>query len=192
GDLRRQITCYCEAAPDYKAGRMPQFTVQLRCPSPFWQDESRDEVHVAEWEGLMEFDDANGLQLDADWRIGNRTAELIVEVTNAGDVDCGLTVVFVAEGAVTNPELMNAETLKAIKLNIEMVSGDRIEVTTAYGQKSAILTRSGELYNIFRCIDESTDFLQLEVGANLFVADAGTNASSLNTTILHSDLYLGV
>jgi len=192
GELRRRIACYAETAPNYTPGVMPQFVIQLRCPNPYWQDETQAEAQVAEWEGGMIFDETDGLQLTDEWEVGRRTGDLIVTVENGGDVDCGLTIVFEAEGTVVNPQLMNAGTLEFVKLNTTMVSGDRIEVTTAYGQKNAVLIRSGVRTGIFRLLDPNTTFLQLRVGENLFTCDADENAANLTAKIQYSNQYLGV
>jgi len=192
GDLRRHIFCYPETAPNYTPGKLPTFAILLRCPSPYWQGETTEEVRIAEWEGLMEFDETDGLQLGDNWEIGSRTGELIVNVENKSDVDCGMTIVFVAEGSVTNPMLMNVETLAYVKLNVSMQDGDRIEVTTAYGQKTAVLIRAGVRTSIFRLLHQDTTFLQVRVGENLFLCDADENAGNLTASILFSGQYLGV
>ena len=192
GSLRRHICCYPETAPNYTPGKMPAFAILLRCPDPFWHGETTEEVHIAEWESLMEFDGEDGLQLGDDWEIGRRTGELIVNVANESDVDCGMTIFFEAEGSVTNPMLMNVETLEYVKLNVEMIDGDRIEVTTAYGQKSAVLIRSGEKSSIFRRLDQNTSFLKMRVGENLFLCDADANTANLTARILFDGQYLGV
>ena len=192
GELRRHIICYPETAPNYTPGKMPTFTILLRCPSPFWQGETTEIVRIAEWEGMMEFDEENGLQLGDDWEIGSRTGELIVNVENKGDVDCVMTIVFDAEGTVTNPKLINVETLEYVKVNYVMMSGDRIEVTTAYGQKTAVLIRNGQKTSIFRKLDQNTTFMQLRVGESLFQCDADENAINLTASIQFSGQYLGV
>ena len=192
GSLRRRIACYAETAPNYTSGVLPQFVIQLRCPSPYWQEETVAEAQVAEWEGGMIFDETDGLQLTDTWEVGRRTGDLIVTVENAGDVDCGLKIIFEAEGTLVNPVMMNAGTLEFVKLYTTMISGDRIEVTTEYGQKKAVLIRSGVTTNIFRLLDPNTTFLQLRVGENLFTCDADQNAANLVAKIQYSNQYLGV
>ena len=87
---------------------------------------------------------------------------------------------------------MNVETLDFVKLNLVMLDGDRIEITTAYGQKTAVLIRSGVKTGIFRLLDQDTTFLQMRVGENLFLCDADENAGNLTASILFSGQYLGV
>jgi len=65
-------------------------------------------------------------------------------------------------------------------------------VTTAYGQKNAVLIRSGVRTGIFRLLDPNTTFLQLRVGENLFTCDADENAANLTAKIQYSNQYLGV
>ncbi len=192
GSLRRKIGCYAEAAPHYTKGKFPQFTIQLTCPDPFWEDENVIDVAVAEWEGGMIFDSTDGLELTDEWMIGSRTENLIVTEDNEGDIACGMTVIFEATGTVINPALMNAETLEFIRLAISMESGDRIEVQTGYGEKSAVLIREGVKTSVFYAIDPDTTFLQLQVGENLISCDADENAGNLTATLRYNRKYLGV
>lgn len=192
GSLRRRIPCYAEAAPHYTSSRFPQFVIQLTCPDPFWKDETVEATRVAEWEGGMIFDTTDGLELADGWVIGSRTGDLIVTVTNNGDVACGMTLVFEAEGRVVNPVIRNAETLEFIRLVTEMSGGDRIEITTGYGEKAVVLTRNGAQTNLFRTLDPESTFLQMQVGDNLFACDAQENVANLTVTIRYLRRYLGV
>lgn len=58
-----------------------------------------------------------------------------MNVYNSGDVKSGIRIEFRAIGAVTNPVLLNVDTREFIKLNISLVAGDVLTVSTATVKK---------------------------------------------------------
>lgn len=191
-DVERRITCYAESAPEYKeTPNWPQFTIDLICPSPFWEEMTGESIPLSEWEGYFEFPEPQGLELTDGWEIGGRSANLIVTVPNEGDVDSGMTIRFTSLGSVTNPAIRNVVTDEYMRLNIKMERGDVIEVTTQYGSKRATLYREDAAENIFRTVDSGATFLQLAVGDNLFRVEADEGLIDLDASVSYSNQYLG-
>ena len=160
-----------------------QFTVQLTCLNPFWREEAETREDIATWIGGFEFPTPDGLQLFEGWQIGYRQPSLIVNVYNSGDVKAGIRIDFRALGAVTNPQLLNVDTQEFIKLNLEMLAGDVLTVSTGYGEKSVTLTRGGVTSDAFRYLDVDSSYLQLSVGDNLFRYSAEENTENLEVSI---------
>ena len=151
GDFRRVIGCKIDDAPIFK--RKPifeQFTVSLSCLNPFWREETETREDIATWIGGFEFPVPDGLELYDGWEIGYRQPSLIVNVYNSGDVKSGIRIEFRAIGAVTNPVLLNVDTREFIKLNISLVAGDVLTVSTGYGEKAVKLNRGGVITDAFR------------------------------------------
>ncbi len=151
GDFRRVIGCKIDDAPIFK--RKPifeQFTVSLSCLNPFWREETETREDIATWIGGFEFPVPDGLELYDGWEIGYRQPSLIVNVYNSGDVKSGIRIEFRAIGAVTNPVLLNVDTREFIKLNISLVAGDVLTVSTGYGEKAVKLNRGGMITDAFR------------------------------------------
>lgn len=193
GDFKRVIHCRIDSAPIYsKSPILERFTVNLNCLNPFWREESETIEDIASWIGGFEFPLPDGLELNENWEIGYREPSLIVNVFNKGDVKSGLKVEFRALGTVTNPMLLNVNTREYLKLNIEMNAGDILTVSTGYGEKAAKLNRGGIISDAFRYIDIDSTYLQITAGANLFRYSADSNEASLEVTIYHNNLYLGV
>jgi len=150
GDFRRVIGCKIDDAPIFK--RKPifeQFTVSLSCLNPFWREETETREDIATWIGGFEFPVPDGLELYDGWEIGYRQPSLIVNVYNSGDVKSGIRIEFRAIGAVTNPVLLNVDTREFIKLNISLVAGDVLTVSTGYGEKAVKLNRGGTITDAF-------------------------------------------
>nr|DAH28891.1 MAG TPA: tail protein [Caudoviricetes sp.]DAU37806.1 MAG TPA: tail protein [Caudoviricetes sp.] len=193
GDYRREIICYAETAPQYKAGASwPEYTIDLLCPSPFWLEATPSYEAISTWEGGFEFPLPDGLELAEGWEVGGRTENIIVTVQNAGDVECGVTVQFTALGAVSTPQILNIITGEYIKVNTSMQAADVIEVSTHYGNRKATLIRGDTRTNIFRLVDSGSTFFQMDVGANLFKVAAASGIADLDTTVIYSNQYLGV
>ena len=177
GDFRRVIGCKIDDAPIFK--RKPifeQFTVSLSCLNPFWREETETREDIATWIGGFEFPVPDGLELYDGWEIGYRQPSLIVNVYNSGDVKSGIRIEFRAIGAVTNPVLLNVDTREFIKLNISLVAGDVLTVSTGYGEKAVKLNRGGTITDAFRYLDVDSSYLQIAVGDNLFRYSADANA----------------
>ena len=168
GDFRRVIGCKIDDAPIF----------------------TREDI--ATWIGGFEFPVPDGLELYDGWEIGYRQPSLIVNVYNSGDVKSGIRIEFRAIGAVTNPVLLNVDTREFIKLNISLVAGDVLTVSTGYGEKAVKLNRGGTITDAFRYLDIDSSYLQIAVGDNLFRYSADANAENLEVSIYHNNLYLGV
>ena len=190
GDFRRQIACFPEKAPMYSGDRYYDlYTIDLVCPSPFWEEVTSSSVSVSSWESGWEFP----FEIDdAGFIFGNKSLGVTVYVTNSGDTECGMSVKFTALGPVTNPELLNIRTGEFLRVNTSMIAGDQIIINTHYGNKTAHLIRDKQACPIFRYIDADSTFFMLDLGTNAFQAGAEFGAGDLDITITYSNQYLGV
>ncbi len=201
GGYKRVIGCTVDSAPVFV--RQPiytSFTIQLLCLNPFWREESEVREDVAAWVGAFEFpiraddDKPDGLEIpiEGTWEIGYRQPSLIVSVFNGGDVKAGIRIDFRALGALTNPSLLNVNTGQYIKVNMDMLAGDVLSVSTGYGEKAVTLRRNDADSDAFRYLDVDSSYLQLDVGDNVFRYEADTGLNNLEVTIYHNNYYLGV
>lgn len=192
GDFRRVIGCRVDNAPVFPAKKkvLQEFTVQLICHNPFWQDEAESKEDIASWVGGIEFEieipDDTGIEM------GWREPSLIVNVFNSGDVKSGLRIDFRALGTVVDPSILNIDTGEFIKVNYILEAGDVLSVSTYYGKKEVTLKTGVETVDAFRYLDVDSSYIQLEVGDNLFRYDAQNNVEGLEVSIYHNNQYLGV
>lgn len=169
---------------------MQRFLVQFVCPNPFWMDLHSKKEEVALWQGDFEF----MLEIPEEGiEMGHRVSNLICNVYNGGDVECGMKIQFRALATVRNPSLFNINSREFIKINQTLEAGDVLEVTTEFTNKRIELVRSnGSRENVFNWIDLDSEFLQLTVGDNLFRYDAESGIDNLEVSIYYTPLYLGV
>jgi hypothetical protein len=194
---RRVIDCILDNSPKFTPGAVYDgFTVVLRCPYPLWREKSEERTDVASWAGGFELPEPDGLEIyesDTTWEIGYREPALIVNVYNPGDWSAGVRAEFRALGTLTNPSLLNVKTGKFIRLtNLQLTAGDKVVISTGYGQKRITLTRGGVTFDAFQYWDIDSTYFELEPGDNLFSYDADSGKEMLEVSIYHDNYYLGV
>ena len=185
----KYIDCKVEKAPTITKEKWPKYLVSFFCANPYWQDLAQIKAEIASWVGGFSFP----LELvTGGIEMGTRSPSLIVNVSNNGDVECGMTVQFTAEATLTDPSILNVTTGEYIKILKTMVAGEVLTVTTHFGAKKVESTLNGVTTNAFNFIDLGSTFMQLNVGDNLLKYDAGTNVANLTVVIYYTPQYLGV
>ncbi|QXE20003.1 phage tail family protein [Clostridium sp. 001] len=167
-----------------------QFLIQLDCFNPFWMDVQESKEEIALWVGDFHFP----LIIPPDGiTMGHRISNLIVNVCNKGDVECGMRIEFTALATVVNPSLFNVYTRKFIKVRRTLQAGDKLNINTSFANKRVEIVKSnGTVTNVFNWIDLQTTFLQLAVGDNLLRYDAEKGLDNLEMAVYYRPLYVGV
>lgn len=190
--VSRKIKCVADGLPTMALkSRITdcEGEVVLLAHDPFFQDVEEKKLEVATWHNALKFP----LTIPRQGMIfGYKEPSLIANIINEGDIECGLTIEFIAKGTVKNPSLLNINTQEYIKVNRTMVAGERITVSTGYNNKKIVSELDGITTNIMNYLDLNSTFLQLEVGDNLFRYDAEDNLSQLEVNIRYTQRYLGV
>ncbi len=196
GNQVKEIMGIAETTPVFPGGSgskglyYQKFLLHLICHKPFWQDliEGREEIAlwVSDWEFPVEIP-ADGMEF------GHRATTLIKNIINNGDVECGIRVEFRALSTVSNPSIFDFNSREFIKVKQDLVAGDKLIITTHFGNKRVELIKSdGTVKNVFNYIDLDSTFLQLQPGDNLLQYDAEQGIDNLEVSIYHRPLYLGI
>ena len=186
------INCEVDSSPTFKdrTSVIQPFLIQLFCPDPFWQDLEEYKEEVAAWLGDFEFNlelnDDEGIEL------GHRESNLIANINNVGDVECGMRLELTALATVVKPSILNIYTREFIKVNRTLIAGDTLVISTYYADKRIELIRNGVKTNVLYYIDLSSTFLQLSPGINSLRYDAESGIDNLELAIYYKPLYLGV
>lgn len=186
------IDCIVESSPAFKDpfSNMQEFLIQLYCANPYWQDIQESKEEIALWVGDFKFP----LEIPPEGILmGHRESNLIVNIFNKGDVECGMRIEFSALATVVNPSILNVYTQKYIKVKRTLVAGDKLIINTDFGNKKVEMIKSnGLINNVFNWIDLRSEFLQLDVGDNLLRYDAEQGIDNLEVSIYYKPLYIGV
>ena len=191
-DYERVIECHPENAPVWDQSKvLPKYTIDLICPNPFWSSiGSSNTAMIVGWDPQWEFEIKI---IENNFVFGNRIQYQNVDVTNDGDVACGMEVRFIADtGPVTNPELQCVTTGEFLRIKTTLQTGDVLRVKTGYGQKSAVIRRGDTDINVFRYLDTDSTFIQLPPGTTRFDSAASLGYMDMLCDIIWSNAYLGV
>ncbi|MGH4125093.1 MAG: phage tail family protein [Clostridium sp.] len=191
GAGEHKIQCVVQdIAPKNRIEPVQQFLIQLYCHNPFWEELQEAKEEIATWVGDFEFE----LEIpDEGIEMGHRESNLIVNILNKGDAECGMRIEFTALATVVNPSLFDIYTRKFLKVKRTLQAGDKLVVNTSFANKKVELIKSnGIAQNVINWIDLQTTFLQLAVGDNLLRYDADQGIDNLECAIYHSHLYVGV
>ncbi len=171
-----------------------KFKVEGFCPDPLFAEQKESKITAANTVGLFRFPLIISQNPNPPGGIlfGLRQPSLIVAIGNTGSVPVGMKVVFKAKGTLVGPSLTNVNTQKYFKVNKSMVAGEEIVLNTIIGEKKIVGTLNGNTTNYFKYRDLDSEWLQLQVGDNLFRYDAEQNVENLEVYIYYNNKYLEV
>lgn len=111
-----------------------------------------------------------------------------VELTNGGDVACGLRAHIEMHGPVTDPCIINTGTGEHIRVLGSFDSGDVLVISTEQRAKSVQLNGQNHMHRL----DRSSVFFSLAVGDNTIRYSASDGHGNMAMYIYYTPLYLGV
>ncbi|MED4358735.1 phage tail family protein [Geobacillus stearothermophilus] len=190
-EIVREIKAVPDGVPVFPSGkenRGPKFQkalVNLLCPDPFWLTEEKVDQLVV-WEGGLEFP----LELPAFFsQQSDNKAKILF---NGGDEKTPIFVTF--HGPATAPiRIINVTTGEFIEVNQSLLPGERLEISTAFGQKRVTkVLADGTEVNAFHYISLDSTFFQLIPGNNLLDYSTGADYERAAVTITWRNRYLSV
>lgn len=164
-------------------------TVNVICPSPYWQDAQSIVTEISQIIDMFHF-----------WFASTAEPEIVfgyidpivsVEVENGGDVETGLVFEIYAREQVINPRVVDYVTGEFIQVNTTMEASDLITIDTRAGHKTATLLRAGETSNVFNRVARGSTWLQLPIGGSVYTYTAD-EPTRMNVEIKHTNIYEGV
>ncbi len=171
-----------------------KFKIEGYCPNPLFSEKVEHRVAAASTMPMFHFPLIISKEPKSPGGVifGLRQPSLIVAINNSGAVSVGMKIVLKAKGKLRGPSLINVNTQKHFKINKAMQAGEEIVINTNIGEKKIQGTLNGITSNYFKFRDLDSEWLQLEVGDNLFKYDADENVDNLEVYIYYSNKYLEV
>lgn len=183
----RKADYYVESIDVEESGKIRQATISLICPDPVWKALEDEVVSMAQVEGDIEFP----AELADEFTVSHRNESVMATIDNDSNAARGLTIIFEAAGAVTNPTLIEVTRQDRLQVNVTMHSGDILTVTTGNGNKRVQLTSDGVTTNVNSLWVYGSTWLQAEPGRNIYRYTADSGEDSLSTTIRSTPAYWG-
>ncbi len=170
-----------EQTPEITPGNGVQFfQTKLKALYPYWRTAEEHSTQLAGLEALFRFPFCTG----GTWYISRHTSSYFTTVENSGNVPIEFKITFTATTAIENPEIRHVGTGAKIMLRKAMVAGEKIIVSTVYGDKGVLcISPKGEKTNGFRYLTlDSNLSMALLPGKNILRTDA-VNRSGLNVLL---------
>lgn len=170
---------------DNRVRNIQRAMVSLKCPNPYWTTEDIVDQLVV-WEGGLEFP----LQLPTEFaRQSESKAKILL---NEGDVETPVFITF--NGPATSPiKVMNKTTGEFIEVNQSLLTNEKLEINTAFGQKRVTkVLADGTRQNAFHFITMDSTFFNLLPANNLIDYSTGTDYERAAVSITWRNRYLAV
>lgn len=171
-----------------------KFSISGTCPNPLFTNAEENISIFATTTSMFHFPlIMSKSSSDKGVVFGNGTNSLIANVFNEGSVSSGMRIIFKASGKVVNPKLINVNTQENFILNKTLVDEEEIEINTNIGEKSVkgkVGNASYSNYYMYKDID--SQWLQLDVGDNLFRYDADSGLENLEIFVYYYNRFLEV
>lgn len=171
-----------ERTPDISPGNgMQNFQLRLYAAYPYWRSTTSYAHQVAGLTAMFKFPFFTG----GKWWISKFNDSYFSEIENSGNVPIEFQVIFTARSALSSPELYHMGTRRRIKINKDMIAGERVIVSTMYGKKGVTcISASGETSNGFKYLSIDSDLsMSLIPGINLLRIDADSNREGLGARV---------
>ena len=187
GTVVRVINAIVEHVPNFPSGienRGSSYQIGLIdfiCPNPYWRSTTVTEEPAFEPLFSFPFEGQFEMGMQRDQRI----------IFNDGDSPAPIFVEFF--GPALNPVIINNTTGEYIKVNQELLEGERMMIDTSDGSKSVYFVDSlGEERNVFNWIDLNSTFFKLVVGENDIEYTADSDIQGAIVNISYNKLYNAV
>lgn len=195
GGINRTITARVNKTPKFdftNVTAVQNYSISLTATEPYWSDQIETLVPMANVVGSFHFPLV--IPKDTGVCFGIKNSSLIADVYNKSSIKVGMRIVFIANGAVSNPQLFNINTRKFLRLLCDMEAGEKITIET--GQENTVTrNKNGLTEDYIGHIDLAgggDEFLELDPGDNLLRYGADEGEDMLEVRIYFHNKYPGV
>lgn len=179
----RIITAVADSVPEYpdKNSRtrvLQKGKVTFVAPDPYWKSLAIGEEPAFKPLFQFPFTDPFQMGLQQDRRM----------IINDGDAPTPIFVEFF--GPAVNPIIRNNSTGEFIKVNQELLEGERMVIDTSEESKSVhFIDETGAIRNVFYWIDLDSEFFKLQIGENDIEYTADNDVQGAIVNISYNKRY---
>lgn len=168
--------------------------ISILAPEPFFKDVEDSIIDISKEHSAFEFPFEIPVSESVEFSVFEQ--DRFTCVVNYGQADTGMIIEIennMSDGATARcPVIRNYITGESLKINTDLLGGEKIIINTNVGKKSVTKISNGKEVNIINFFDLKTDWLQLRKGANYFTFDYSDNDRYFKINIRYSSNYLGV
>ena len=180
---------YVESMPIGYFEMKQAIQISILCPYPYFKSVHSDITDFSRLIPEFTFPFAYDMQGEPFSTIEINREQSIL---NSGDIENGAIITIQAIGRVLNPVIYNFSKNEYFKLNMELLTGDQVVISTNKSQKRVTYKHNGKDTNVINYMERGSTWFELLVGDNIFGYDADESPENLLCTLTHCDEYEGV
>lgn len=188
------ITGYVESNEPDIFSSLETTQISIICPYPYFysaESQAKDTVFYGE-EPLFEFPFENPVDESPSIEFGQINNVTEANIFYDGDAEVGLTFTAHAVGPVSNISIFDLDTGERMAVNIDMIAGDDLIISTVKSRKYVRLLRDGVYSNMLNALDRHSSWVQLKKGDNAFAYAAESGLLNLQFRVQNDVLYEGI
>lgn len=162
------------------------FTLSLFCQYPYWFNATLSQPVLGTYQPAFQFPVCYDSHI-----FGTMDSSSFTTITNQGNADAPMDIIFQADYTVSNYGVINVDTLEMIKMNDTLHIGEQTHIyrdgTNIYVEK----TSEGVTENAFALLDEDSDLFFLHPGQNILRTFSDDDMNVI-CRIKYYDVWVGV
>lgn len=127
-----------------------------------------------------------------DVTLGEKSDSLIETIVNDGVMDCPIEILMRSKGTVVNPFLLNLQTQEKLTLTTTLQNGEQVYIHTGKSKEVSKIFTDGTKQNFYYSLSLDSDFLQLNVGDNIFRFGSDEGEENLQVQITYHERLGGL
>lgn len=183
------IEGYCETVQVSPFDRSQTMQISILCPFPYFRSVGGEIVPFGFTTAQFEF--PFSINEDDPIPFSEVDQYSTATILNNSDEDVGMMVTVENDYANDGLRIVNILTGEKFEVDYSFAVGDIVEICTKTGEKTAKVTRSGVVTNLFAYIPIDSTFLQLHPGTNRIEVYAKTSGGSYWAKIGSTDIDKG-
>lgn len=162
-----------------------QFQVSFLAPHPYWCRENKETGTLMGVEKLFKFP----WNISKPYQFGRMQQKKFVNIRNQGQADIPFTVAIIAMNAVSVPVIQNIVDGKFLRINKNMVAGERIVIEITHSRTYVTSSVDGDCRG---ALDIESSLFRLAPGDNLLKPTATSGLENLQMEITFAPEMMGM
>lgn len=162
-----------------------QFQVSFLAPHPYWCRESKETGTLMGVEKLFKFP----WNISKPYQFGRMQQKKFVNIRNQGQADIPFTVAIIAMDAVSVPAIQNIVDGKFLRINKNMVAGERIVIEITHSRTYVTSSVDGDCRG---ALDIESSLFRLAPGGNVLKPTATSGLENLQMEITFAPEMMGM
>ncbi len=158
-----QIECYFEEMIFDRFQMLNTCQIFLRCPYPYFK--GLEEIAI-ELDNIISLFELEAYIPEEGIELGQITDEYLLTINNESDTETGFELTVITESKTQDVKIYNETTNKFMVINYPLTKGEKLIISTYFGNKKVEVEKNGVITNIINKLKRDSTFFMLARGNN--------------------------